>query len=69
MQVMVVDGFAAQKGDDEMEKLPDNLTNVIIYSSGASQPQKRLFSPTPPPVPPSRQSPIFVGHPLSTSFN
>ena len=67
MQVMAVDGFAAQKGDDQMEKLPDNLTKVIIYSSGAS-PQKRLFSPT-PPRPPSRRSPIFVGHPLSTSFN
>jgi hypothetical protein len=25
VQVMAVDGFTAQKGDDEMEKLPDNL--------------------------------------------
>lgn len=63
MQVMVVDGFAAQKGDDEMEKLPDNLTNVIIYSSGASQPQKRLFSPT-PPRPPFKTIPYFCWAPL-----
>jgi hypothetical protein len=63
MQVMAVDGFAAQKGDDEMEKLPDNLTKVIIYSSGAS-PQKRLFSPTPPPPSPFKTIPYFCRAPL-----
>jgi hypothetical protein len=26
---MVMDGLAAQRGDDETEKLPDNLTKVV----------------------------------------
>jgi hypothetical protein len=31
VQVMVMDGLATQRDDDEVEKLPDNLTKVVTY--------------------------------------
>jgi hypothetical protein len=61
---------SAEGDDNEMGKLPDNLTKVAkTIGSGAALRSHGniLFSPTPPSL--SRRSPIFVGHPLGTNFN
>lgn len=60
-QASDVQVLAARRDDDEMEKLPDNLTKVVNYRLWRRFAATETF--VQPHVPP-RRSPIFVGHPL-----
>lgn len=49
--------------------MPDNLTKVVNYQLWRRFAATETFVQPHAPIPPSRRSPIFVGHPLSTNFN